>query len=79
MTTYPVGTNIRDIAEFDRGTKVEFSCHHHPQYVYRSKDPFVSQLFPANEAAQDLYWGEKDECDHTLKDDVWFTTREYTS
>jgi hypothetical protein len=76
---YPIGTNIRDIARFDRGIKVVFACKEHPQYEYMSKEPGVSQWFPANEAARQLQWGGKDECHHTLRHDVWFTTREYES
>lgn len=76
---YPAGTNVRNIKEFNRGIKVRFACKEHPQYEYVSKDPFTSQMFPANEAAQAIQWGKKDECSHTLRDDVWFTTSEYNT
>jgi hypothetical protein len=77
---YPIGTNISDITHFDRGIKVYFGCKEHPQYEYMSKEPCVSQWFPANEATQNLQWGAKDECPHKYpSSDVWFTTREYES
>lgn len=74
---YPIGTNIRDINHFDRGIKVVFACKEHPEYEYMSKQPSVSNWFPANEAARLLQWGNPEKCHHKLKDDVWFTTREY--
>jgi hypothetical protein len=80
MTVYPAGTSIWNIRSFDRGTKVYFKCTHCPQYEYRSKDPFVSQWFPANELTEKLSWGGTDECSHTLKNSkCWVTSREYTS
>lgn len=75
--TFPIGTNVRHIDQFDRSIKVVFGCKEHTQYEYMSKDPFCSQMFPANEAARKLQWGETDECTHTLKDDVWVTTKPY--
>jgi len=76
---HPIGTNIRDIIRFDRGTKVVFACKDHPQYEYMSKEPAVSQWFPANEAARLLQWGDPDKCQHKINDDVWRTVREYES
>jgi hypothetical protein len=74
---HPIGTNVHDIHQYDRGIKVVFACKEHPQYEYASKEPGRSQWFPANEAARALQWGGKDECTHTLRDDVWFTTQPY--
>lgn len=75
---YPEGTNIRNIKSFNRGIKVMFHCVEHPQYDYMSKDPFCSQMFPANEAAQRASFGiDKDECNHKLRDDVWVTSSVY--
>jgi hypothetical protein len=79
MTTYPVGTNIRDIESFDRSTKVVFHCVEHPEFWYMSKQPSCSQWFPANEAAREIQWGKDDPCPHHSNNDVWFTVQEYQS
>lgn len=85
MTTYPVGTNVRDIQFFDRSTKVIFECKVCKETTdepihYSSKDPFASQMFPLSEKAQRIsYQIEPDPCPHTLKDDVWVTAFEYTN
>lgn len=50
MTTYPAGTKMFDILQFDRSTKVHFHCPTHPEYTFRSKDPFVSGIFPGDPA-----------------------------
>ena len=50
--TYPVGTRVGDIKQFDRSIKVEFCCTNHIQQgIWCSKDPFVSNWFPVNEQA----------------------------
>lgn len=74
---YPIGTNVRDITEFDRGIKVVFHCKEHPEFHYASKDPFVSNWFPANQAAIDIQFQINEPCEHMIKHDVWFTVREY--
>jgi hypothetical protein len=79
MTKYAVGTNVRDIREFDRSIKVIFHCTEHPEFHYMSKQPSCSQWFPANEASRELQWGKEDPCPHTAKDDVWVTVHEYES
>lgn len=76
---YPKGTNVREITQFDRGTKVVFECQEHPGPQYASKDPFASQWFPRNKQAMDI--SDRlvpDPCPHTAKDDVWVTSTEYT-
>jgi hypothetical protein len=78
---YPKGTNIRDIQTFDRGIKVTFGCKEHTDIVYRSKDPFASNWFPANDVTEraEFTMTINSLCSHTLKDDVWFTTETYVS
>lgn len=41
---YPVGTKISEIKEFDRSTKVWFSCPNHAT-TWASKDPWASSWF----------------------------------
>jgi hypothetical protein len=48
MTTYPAGTKLNEITSFDRSTKVHFQCPTHPEYTFRSKDPFISSIFPGD-------------------------------
>ena len=80
VVTYPVGTNVWDIARFDRSTKVVFGCKEHPGPEMCSKSPGYSNWFPATEYAREIEFGTKpDPCTHTNRDDVWVTTREYTA
>lgn len=53
MATHPAGTQLSEIANFDRGTKVHFHCPDHPEYTFRSKDPFISSIFPGDPATSD--------------------------
>jgi hypothetical protein len=48
MATYPAGTKLNEISHFDRSTKVHFHCPDHPEYSFRSKDPFCSSIFPGD-------------------------------
>jgi hypothetical protein len=50
MATYPAGTKLNEITHFDRSDKVLFHCPNHPEYKFRSKDPFVSSIFPGDAA-----------------------------
>ncbi|WP_420181318.1 hypothetical protein [Paenarthrobacter sp. TA1.8] len=50
MATYPAGTTLDEITHFDRSTKVHFHCPTHPEYTFRSKDPFCSSIFPGDPA-----------------------------
>lgn len=78
--TYPTGTNVREIKNFDRSIKVHFQCKEHPGPVYASKEPGWSSWFPANEQARDIDWGKTpDPCNHFRRDDVWVTASEYTA
>lgn len=78
MTTYPVGTNIREVRGWDRGTKAVFECKEHPGIHYMSKQPSCSNWFPANKEAIDIADGMKpDPCPHTTSSDVWVLAREY--
>ena len=83
MATFPAGTDIRDITgSFDRSTKVTFQCAEHPEISYRSKDPFVSQWFPANELTERCEFNPRlmeEHCPCTLKTGVWVTSSEYTT
>jgi hypothetical protein len=76
---YPVGTNIRDISGWDRGTKAIFECKEHPGIHFMSKQPSCSNWFPANKAAQDIEFGitKEDPCPHKVRDDVWVLAAEY--
>jgi len=76
---YPKGTNISEIRHFDRSTKVTFACSEHMEIHYRSKDPFSSNWFPANELANQIGFGiEEDPCAHTFKNHgEWLTTEDY--
>jgi hypothetical protein len=48
----PAPRTLGDITEFDRSTKVTFICAEHArQGAWRSKDPYVSSWFPADDAA----------------------------
>lgn len=77
--TYPVGTNVRDIECFDRGIKVVFGCKEHTGIQYMCKEPFTSNVFPANEHTRWAEFGtEVMECEHKFSDDVWVTVRPYT-
>lgn len=49
MATYPAGTKLNEINHFDRSDKVHFLCPTHPEYTFRSKDPFVSSIFPGDQ------------------------------
>ena len=52
MAQHAVGSRVGDITIFDRGTKVTFECPNHPSMGHwRSKDPFCSNWFPANQEA----------------------------
>ena len=79
MTTYPAGTDIKDMNYFDRGTKVIFHCALHPDAVFMSKDPFASQWFPANKVTSEAeFSGRINElCPCTLKNGIWLTSFEY--
>ena len=78
MSSFKKGTKIQDVTTFDRGIKVEFHCTEHPEIVYRSKDPWCSSWFPANQAAIDIHNGAPDPCDHKLaRDDVWVLAEDY--
>lgn len=81
MTTYPIGTNLRDIKTFDRSTKVVFACTNHPDIHFMSKDPFCSNWFPGNQLSEDIDWGKvADPCSDTFKTHAgWVTVTEYTS
>jgi hypothetical protein len=45
IAIYPAGTRISDVHHFDRSMKVAFHCCDHPQNVFLSKDPYVSNWF----------------------------------
>lgn len=83
MTIYPARTDIREIAHFDRSEKVTFYCESCAaekgiSVMYRSKDPFVSQWFPANKLTSDAEYGIVPmPCPHTLKTGTWVTAFEY--
>lgn len=80
--TYPAGTDIRDMSMFDRSTKVEFQCAEHSEIKYRSKDPFVSNWFPANEITEQCEWSPRlmaEHCTCTLRKGTWVTSTEYTN
>ncbi|UDL16705.1 hypothetical protein SEA_ATUIN_12 [Arthrobacter phage Atuin] len=53
MAKYAAGTKLDEITTFDRSTKVHFHCPDHPEYTFRSKDPFVSSIFPGDPATAD--------------------------
>lgn len=78
--TYPVGTHVVHVVQYDRTTKVAFGCKEHPGPVYMSKDPNCSAWFPGNEQARKIQDGfEPDPCNHTSSDrGVWVITTEYT-
>jgi len=68
IAVYPAGTPIEDVRHFDRGDKVIIRCKDHPQWLYASKDPYVSQWFPADRATVEAQQqGLLDECQHTLR------------
>lgn len=83
MATFPINTDIHDITgEFDRGIKITFHCALHPEIEYRSKDPFVSQWFPANEITERCEFDASlmaEHCPCTLKNGIWLTSAEYTT
>lgn len=66
---------------FNRGEKVTFHCALHPEVAFRSKDPFASQWFPANEYTNQLeFMGTMNNvCPCTLKNGVWLTSFDYTN
>lgn len=48
--TYPVGTPVGDIVNFDRSTKVSFGCPVHADSpTWRSKEPSRSNWFPSHD------------------------------
>lgn len=47
IAVYPAGTEMSDVKHFDRSMKVLFHCPNHPEAVYASKDPYVSNWFSA--------------------------------
>lgn len=51
--TYPAGTPLEDVTAFDRGQKVVIQCKDHPGYLFASKDPYVSNWFPADQVTAD--------------------------
>lgn len=51
--TYPVGTPLEDVTSFDRGQKVVIQCKDHPGFLFASKDPYVSNWFPADKVTAD--------------------------
>lgn len=44
--TYPAGTRVGTIKDFDRSQHLTFRCTDHPEAQYLSKDPFVSAWAP---------------------------------
>lgn len=48
MAKYAAGTKLNEITHFDRSDKVHFHCPEHPEYTFRSKDPFISSIFPGD-------------------------------
>lgn len=77
---YPIGTNVNDIKNFDRGIKVHVRCLFHPEVQYMTKQWGVSNVFPANEHTKRAEFGiDEMECDHKFRDDVWVTASVYYS
>lgn len=77
MATYPAGTKLTEISHFDRSTKVLFHCPTHPEYKFRSKDPFVSAIFPGDAATSAAEFQMVKFCQCPIGDHV--TSEPYTS
>lgn len=67
---YPKGLAVNKVSNWDRSTKGSFHCVHHPDKVWRSKDPFASAWFPVDET-------KPDDCDHTLLDGTFVLSEPY--
>lgn len=77
MESYPAGTPIEEVHSFDRGQKVAFKCIDHPQWVYVSKDPYVSNWFPGDKATQDAEFKGEVTCRHKLTPGQYVVAHDY--
>jgi hypothetical protein len=77
IAVYPAGTPIKDVQHFDRGTKVIIRCKEHPQWLYASKDPYVSNWFPADRVTADAECRGTVDCIHTLNSGTYEVAVDY--
>ena len=73
-TTYPIGTKISAIRNFDRSKKVFFTCEKHGGAIYASKQPSCSTWFFMNAMEPDTQ-----ECECSARADVWVTVEKYSA
>lgn len=45
---YPVGTPVNEVNHIDRGQKMVYRCHRHPESEWASKEPWSSTWFPTD-------------------------------
>lgn len=76
MTTYPKGTPINTITNFDRSTKVVIECPNHPDNKWTTKEPATSRWF-THHTNSDAFGNPLHDCDCAINN--FITSEEYTS
>ena len=74
--TYPAGTPVLEIRNWDRSTKVHFGCTVHPGSRWASKEPSWSSWFSTN---CDAFGNPLEDCDCKLASGNFVTLDEYTA